>query len=183
MKNIIYFAFLLISIRLSSQCTYTVTATYTAPSCPTCCDGVIQGGVQGATCINATSTLQPSGISTANWQYTNLCSGSYTVVVSDGCACIGTCGVSLSGATTIEEFYEGNLIKVYPNPASGILYLSSQKYFDLDWEIQITDAFGQIILKLPYRNEIDVSQLSYGYYNLKIITKGKHQFHSKFIKE
>jgi hypothetical protein len=182
MKNIIYTILLLISIKVSAQCNYTVTATYTAPSCPTCCDGIIQGGVIGATCVNAAATLQPLGISTPNWKYFNLCAGSYTVVVSDGCACLGTCGVSLpSGSTVIKEFLEETKISIYPNPVANVLHLFFEKEFEPGIEIQIINTLGKVVSETPYNSDINVSSFPSGVYFLKIKNFEKQIAQKKFI--
>lgn len=86
-------------------------------------------------------------------------------------------------AAGIKVHENKTLLKIYPNPVSNTLYISNKRNEFLNSEIEITNTLGQTVLKLPYKNEIDVSQLSSGYYSLKIITTEKYQFHSKFIKE
>jgi sugar lactone lactonase YvrE len=76
-----------------------------------------------------------------------------------------------------------NVIKIYPNPVCNILHLSGEKNFEPTTQIEITNALGQVVLKSLFKSEIDVSQLSNGYYILKIINSNNQQFHSKFIKE
>lgn len=73
--------------------------------------------------------------------------------------------------------------KIYPNPVSSILNIKIEKHVGSGTEIEIANVFGQIVLKLSYLNEIDISLLAPGYYTLKIIDSNKQQFHSKFSKE
>lgn len=83
----------------------------------------------------------------------------------------------------IKEFSEGQRMKVYPNPVSINLYISSEQIFDREAEIEITNTLGEAVLNVRCANEINVSQLAQGCYTLKITTSDKQQYHSKFIKE
>ncbi len=73
--------------------------------------------------------------------------------------------------------------KIYPNPVSNTLHIELEQYFGEGSAIEITNTLCQTVLKLPYKNEIDVSLLSKGCYVLKIATSDKQQFYSKFIKD
>lgn len=102
------------------------------------------------------------------------------VIKTDSLGCdLASCmptGIS-ENKNTIAQIY------VFPNPVSNTLNISmQQKEFD-KLEIEITNTLGQAVLKLPYSNQIDVSKLSQGFYNLKIISKGDQIYYSKFIKE
>lgn len=183
MKKLLYLFLLFFSIRVSSQCTYTVVASYTAPSCPTCCDGIIAASVQGAICIPATSTLQPLGISTPNWTYSNLCAGSYTVHVSDGCMCFGICGVTLpSGSTNIlHNSFSNEDIRIYPNPVSTSLSISADQYFEAGSQIEIVNYLGQTVFKSKFKKDIDVSEFSNGVYFLRIKTLEQQVILKRFV--
>ena len=76
-----------------------------------------------------------------------------------------------------------NSLKIYPNPVSNTLYLSNEKYFEEEVQIEIVNCLGQTVLKLSYKNEVDISGFSSGCYTLKITTSNKQLYHSKFIKE
>jgi hypothetical protein len=71
----------------------------------------------------------------------------------------------------------------YPNPADNLLHFLGEQNELENSIVEISNVLGQVILKLSYKNEIDVSQLTSGYYTVKIITKGTKGFYSKFIKE
>ena len=71
----------------------------------------------------------------------------------------------------------------YPNPVSNILFISTEQNEFENSEIEITNTLGQTVLKLHYSNEIDVSELAQGVYNLRITTQNNHQFHAKLIKQ
>ena len=65
---------------------------------------------------------------------------------------------------------EGNLInnigiKIYPNPSSNILHISSE--VDVV-ELKILDLNGKIILNPLPSNKVDISSLKNGIYLLKV---------------
>lgn len=91
------------------------------------------------------------------------------------------CSASIVGIAEINE--KPKSVFLFPNPASNTLFISSETNEFENSETEITNCLGQIVLKLPYKNEIDVSQLSSGCYVLKITTAEKKQFYSKFLKE
>lgn len=95
----------------------------------------------------------------------------------------GILTLKYSNTVGINEISNFKGLKMYPNPVSDILYIESEQYFEAGTEIEITNTLGQVILKLLYQKEIDVSYLSQGYYILKIILPAKKTIHSKFIKE
>lgn len=82
-----------------------------------------------------------------------------------------------------EENPVGQLIHLYPNPVSNTLFISSEINEFENSELEISNCLGQTVLKLPFKNEISVSDLSSGSYFLKIITLDRRQFYSKFIKQ
>ncbi|MBK7666713.1 MAG: T9SS type A sorting domain-containing protein [Sphingobacteriaceae bacterium] len=82
-----------------------------------------------------------------------------------------------------EKSNEFQKIISYPNPVGSLLHVVGEQN-ELDGsELEISNLLGEVLLKLHYKNEIDVSQLTNGYYILKIITDGNKGFYSKFIKE
>lgn len=74
-------------------------------------------------------------------------------------------------------------IKIYPNPASNKLHISTDMRIDSAVEITIFNNLGQTVLKFPYRNEVDISDFQNGLYLLKISAPDKREFYSKFIKQ
>jgi hypothetical protein len=78
---------------------------------------------------------------------------------------------------------EFSKVKIYPNPVSNTLYISDPYSVFQNSVIEITNLFGQMILKQPYSNTVEVSSLAQGYYNLKITTSNKQTYYSKFLKE
>ncbi len=76
-----------------------------------------------------------------------------------------------------------NEIKMYPNPTSSILTISSSHATLPNSEIEIVNTLGQTVLMQSYSKSVDVSMLSKGLYTLKVITQEKEIYYSKFIKE
>lgn len=76
----------------------------------------------------------------------------------------------------IKEFEEPKAFSLYPNPASNTLTIKTNQKINSD--IQITNSLGEILLKQPYSETIDVSKLNPGYYFIKVDNS-----YSKFIKE
>lgn len=90
---------------------------------------------------------------------------------------------STSCLAGVEELNIENRVRIFPNPATDQLQIDSELSFENGTEIEITNMLGQVVLKIPYTNEIDVSKLSNGYYILKIENKTHKSIYSKFMKE
>jgi hypothetical protein len=88
-----------------------------------------------------------------------------------------------SSTAGIEEINFSSEIKIYPNPTSNTLHISTEQNEFENSEIEITNSLGQMVLKTLFSNTVDVSNFSQGFYNLKIATLNKQIYNSKFIKE
>lgn len=71
-------------------------------------------------------------------------------------------------------------IKVYPNPATTILYL--QFLQNENYKLDIKNYLGQTILTAINQNQIDISQLTNGIY-LLTLQQGQKTMTTKFIKQ
>ncbi|MGZ4099483.1 MAG: T9SS type A sorting domain-containing protein [Bacteroidia bacterium] len=76
-----------------------------------------------------------------------------------------------------------NQIRVYPNPASEVLHLETGNQMTYDSKIEILNSIGQIVLRVPFSDEINLSGISPGYYVLKLSQLNKLTGYTKFIKE
>ena len=117
-----------------------------------------------------------------------LCAGTHTIIATDANNCVDSTALIISNPSNPcvgiqESLIELKNIKVHPNPVSNTLNITTEKYFEAGTEIKITNAIGQIVLKIPYTNKIDVSYISNGYYTLEIITSNNQRIYSKFVKE
>lgn len=76
-----------------------------------------------------------------------------------------------------------NEFHVFPNPSVDILNISGKQNGFENSKIEIINYLGQVVLNLPYENSINISNLSDGFYSLKITTVNKEVYVSKFIKQ
>jgi hypothetical protein len=95
----------------------------------------------------------------------------------------GTFVDTCSNPLSVSELHNFNSVKIYPNPVSNTLHIDSKQYFEAGTTIEITNMLGQTVLKLPYSNEIDVSNISNGCYILQITTSDNQRLYSKFVKQ
>lgn len=87
-------------------------------------------------------------------------------------------------ANDIHEINEGvKGIITYPNPVTNSLNILSSSVNLLNSEVEILSADGKIISTQTYSKIPDVSILPDGFYTLKVITKDKQIYISKFIKK
>ncbi len=70
---------------------------------------------------------------------------------------------------------------IYPNPVSSMLNILDGPEVEHS-KIEIINSLGQIVIRLYYQKEIDVSHLSVGMYGLRIVSENKTSL-AKFIKE
>ena len=171
-------------MKLSSQCTFTVSATFTPATCPTCCDGVIQANTTGPlpACAPSTWQILPSYAYSASGMWSNLCAGTYTVQYITGCCTIaGVCSLPYY-TTSVKNLAEKKAsITFYPNPAFDIINISSQSIDLNDSYIEFVDPVGRIVLEKNYQKEINITELINGVYTVQVKSSSGQIFRSKLI--
>lgn len=177
MRVIVVLLLMIFGLKVTGQCNYTIVPSYTPASCPSCCDGSATFSLNGTgpLCGPFGSTLEPVGVSTFGI-WSNLCAGSYTIIFRDGGCCgVYICSFFLNFTSTDinnkEDYSKG--VYLFPNPVSNNLNIETEQYFEPGTEIEITNLFGQLVLKLNYIKEIDVSSLANGVYTIRLISKNK----------
>jgi hypothetical protein len=102
-----------------------------------------------------------------------------------------TCGIDSAGTRLketwkygqpigMEEMQENSVLKVYPNPSSGNLYLQAVQ---ADGEYKIYDTGMRLLLfGEPKGNTINISELSKGLYFFQF-QRDNHVYTTKFLKE
>jgi predicted esterase len=82
--------------------------------------------------------------------------------------------------SVVPELEFESKLDVFPNPTNNVLniQLDSQGNFD----VEIVDAFGKIMIQAKNRNRVDVSGLSNGVYFLQV-KQGDKTYLKKFIRE
>jgi len=106
--------------------------------------------------------------------YTYASSGEYSVVLTaynNYCGeATGTQSVSITTGIDIIEF--GNLVKIYPNPSTGILYLEIENPGNNDLSIKIINVKGQVIyiknILTKLIEEIDLGNYAKGIYFIQV---------------
>lgn len=173
-------------------------------------DGTVWGcGINGGNLGNTFSTANYSAIhvytTTVNG-ITNFTAGESTSFFLKNNGTVLTCGSNQQGqlgvGTTTQQYVipvqtntfctinslfdismNDNSISLYPNPASTILNITTLDD-DLKFsEIEVSNYLGQIIIKREYSRKINISNLSNGYYNIKITDINKRNYSYKFVKE
>lgn len=91
--------------------------------------------------------------------------------------CYNSCAVNLN------EFNQNSVIKIYPNPTSDVLHIWNEDNTFENSILEVINYLGQNVLNQVCAKTIDVSKLPKGIYTLRIKTKDKQIFYSKFIKE
>ena len=69
--------------------------------------------------------------------------------------------------------------KLHPNPTKGIVYIEGEKVT----EVQVFNAFGQLVKAVQNSNEISLEGLPQGVYLLRIATEDGKVFSNKVVKE
>ena len=90
---------------------------------------------------------------------------------------------SLSGYTVgIIEPHNKLELSIYPNPVSLTLTILDKQNQFRNTNVSIINYLGQIILSIPFSNQIDVSNLLNGVYTIQIKTVNGELYNSKFVK-
>lgn len=185
MKNLFCF-FVLLTIRLSSQCSYSIAVSFTPATCPNCCDGIITSTLvgSGSSCAPQAWTLQPlMGSGSTNGTWMNVCPASYTVEFYNGGCCLVTCSLNLNFTSTeIIENDISNFDFTYNN-IENVLHLNN-KYKNAS--INILGIDGKIIKELELDqglNWIETRNLPVGMYIVIAFIERKPYRQFKIIKQ
>lgn len=74
------------------------------------------------------------------------------------------------------------MLSIYPNPANLKLNILDKQNLLNNVNVSIINYLGQVVLSIPYSNQIDISNLLNGVYTVKIKTEHGKLYHSKLIK-
>lgn len=117
----------------------------------------------------------------ADWQVT-ISLGPITTAINPGlCSANRACIELITPNTRNTEEFETNAlnIKVYPNPVSSVLEVSSKEKVE---QLLLYNLNGQVVKKVENDNSIEVSELSVGIYLLKLTIAGS-TFTKKIIEK
>jgi PKD repeat protein len=154
-----------------------------------------QGNCDGSATVSVTGGVTPYSY---QWNTTpvqttatatGLCSGNYTVTVTDAANSTSTSSVTVGTQPGVKDASDiSSLINVYPNPNRGVFTVSLNYSNKENTHIKVIDMRGRLIyfelLNEVNRNQqvIDISDESGGIYQLQIIT-GKSIVNKKIIFE
>jgi hypothetical protein len=160
------------AVTVASSTGATVSVTATNASCQTCCDGTATGTPTGTGPF--TYIWSPGGQTTQT--ATGLCTGVYSVCVTDamGCTSCALATVSYSSGMDDDPVFEN--LSLFPNPAKNIFTVQFSNISLLHNEkimINIMDMTGrkvmeQKIITNPGGTSFDISSLSEGVYMIRI---------------
>ena len=109
-----------------------------------------------------------------------LTAGDYSVTVTDSVGCILTDSVTVGSVTSVSGMVTlSSVIKLYPNPTTGILYIEMPKIYNA--KIFVLNLLGKIVVQMDNINNfasLNLGKLIEGTYFIKIITS-KQLFTSK----
>jgi hypothetical protein len=93
-------------------------------------------------------------------------------------------GAALIVTSVDDVIYKGkNLIKIWPNPASGYITIDAgDLLLNRDADIIIMDFYGHELKKMPLRERIDISDLQTGVYIIVTSLNGKPAGYGRLIK-
>lgn len=109
--------------------------------------------------ISDSSLKTPTAFPVIN---TGISPDTYSITISDSC---------VSNATSLTHKYQSNnSFVIYPNPSSGIFYLNNGNVDEKNYEIKITNSFGELIqiAELQTNTIINISNFSQGIYYLSV---------------
>lgn len=105
--------------------------------------------------------------------YTPSQAGIYLVRITDsnGCVFQYSTGYHFTGTVGLETITGDQSLSVFPNPTTGIVKINGIKSRD-NFEVIITNAVGQVILKTKNNNSFDLSAYPNGLYQLTLKQDG-----------
>lgn len=185
MKNCLYLILLFLTLKLSSQCAYTVTASYTPATCPSCCNGAITPSLSGSgvACTPITWNLSPPGTMSPGGIWYNLCPGSYTLTYINGGCCTFTCNVIINfSSTSIIQNKEIDYYLFYNSTDNTIMVnIKSNNSF-----IKVYDLTGKNINEKHLNfgiNSLELNNLNGGLYTAILFVENRPIKQLKILKE
>ncbi len=136
-------------------------------------DSVCSGGSVTLVAGGATTYTWSNGVT--NWiPFVPSGTNTYTVTATGANACINTATVTVVVKTCvgIKQIGAAGLLNVYPIPATNSLFIEIEK----NGRIKIYDITGQLVLEQSVsqgKNEINISNLPSGAYDLTLNAEGK----------
>ena len=90
----------------------------------------------------------------------------YSYIDINGCKGTASDHVNIDICEDIQDVALNHLLNIYPNPASKQIFIRIENI--TSQSIAIYDADGRMIYTMPFKAEIDISQLSSGVYFVEV---------------
>ena len=106
---------------------------------------------------------------------TQLVAGIYSLTITDNNGCEFVKSTSVSTTTNTIDYSLKKYVKLFPNPATKILYIELSEKIDFERVILI-DILGQKLSEIPTQGKklkVDVSEYSEGIYFVRLMTREK----------
>jgi hypothetical protein len=173
----------------SKGCVVTDTMTITQPAVLTV---VIDSDIIGA-CNNSAWAMVNGGTKSYTYLWSNgqtgdtatsLCSGTYTVTVTDAHGCVTDEIITIVVPAGIEELQNNTSFKLYPVPSNGTLNINVNGAF-VPQSVMVYDVTGRELInqKISQNTGIitmDVSKLDYGNYILILTDRDGKKLEARF---
>ncbi len=131
-------------------------------------DGTATASVSGGTAPYS-YLWTPSGQTGAT--ASGLSAGTYNIDVTDANGCTESTQVQVGSQVGLNEYGSSDIISIYPNPATDLLYISSLIEND-PIEIKIYSIDGQLLRTLDFKNDkvvcLSIDQWSKGVYHVHV---------------
>ena len=129
------------------------------------------------------AVLQSSAATTYQWyvngvqipgatsqNHTPAKNGYYLVRITDqnGCVYMYSKDVNFTSGTGINETDYSNAVNFFPNPALGVVNITSTLYLGSDYQVRVSDALGKILITKNNITSLDVSAFKTGIYFISI---------------
>lgn len=154
-----------------------ISFNVTPASCSPCCDGSITPTVAGGTGSVTYSWTGPNSYTSSQANISNLCTGTYTLCVTDANGCTRCQTATVNFSTDVASLETENDLVVLPNPAGDRCIIQADFVLAQNGTVYILNYAGQLVEEIPFASteflnqEVDLSAYSSGIYLVLIRTK------------
>ncbi len=155
-----------------SSAVLTVSTTPTNATCGSCCDGSATATPSGGT-GPYNYAWNPTGAVTQS--ITGLCTGTYTVCVTDAGGCVTCNTVTISAPIGVATVLTDNgTLKVYPNPANDYVFLEGTLSGSANMQVSVINLYGQkmigrsVFANGAFSEKVNIANIAPGIYFIEV---------------